>query len=90
MKKLLLTAAAVVLLAAQLHAGSVDSVKVVAKIDSLKAVRAELGKEIGRVTAEIYTLKMLCGDTLNIITGKRGGRYYIDDKGRKVYIKKQK
>lgn len=90
MKKLLLTAAAAVLLTAQLHAGSVDSVKVAAKIDSLKAVRSELGKEIGRVTAEIYTLKTLSGDTLNIITGKRGGRYYIDDKGRKVYIRKQK
>ena len=93
MKKVLIVTAVVLAVSillgfyAATRAAEVDSVKMAAKIDSLKAVRSELGREIGRVTNEIYTLKTLCGDTLNIITGSRGGRYYINAKGRKVYIK---
>lgn len=87
MKKLLLIGASL-LIAGNLHASDVDSLKVRAKIDSLITVRKELGKQIGTVTNEIFTLRSVIGDTLQIQIGSRGGKYYVTSTGKKVYVKK--
>lgn len=87
MRKLLLIGATL-LVAGNLYASNVDSLKVKAKIDSLTTERGKLGKQISLITNEIHTLQSSIGDTLNYQIGPRGGKYYINSNGRKVYVKK--
>ena len=92
MKKVLIVTAIVLVVSillgfyAATRAAEIDSVKVKAQIDSLEMVRGNLGREIGKVTSEIHALKSVLGDTLQYLTGARGGRYYINAKGHKMYV----
>ena len=90
MKKVLFVAAIVLalsILAGYFHAVKAqDSTKTVSLIDKLILKKAALDSQIAQIEKEMRSCA--AGDTI-LHTGKRGGTYYINPDGNKVYRKRK-